>query len=310
MVNVGARFNKYDIFQIDKTGELNYLLDFSYDSQEKNYNKLIGQYEKKETPEPMEEIPQPLLNSWEEFMENLKNKIVYDEFRKKPKYKKKGKKKFARKIIRYFPGEKKGVKVGLSSCPHVYKIKPNTKDLSEDIKETMSDYNYFIVEMQLNVLLGREFKIPSLRLHLDLICDSKKRTAVNAFDVAPDDKFKKVTVIEGKINLNISKMLTFIPGPIGKVIAGLLPIEINPIPFKWTYDKYMIDTYGAGNWYTYWKIYETRTVQSFRPTIILKAEKNIKLISTLAKCEYKLKKETFRAARNRISRPKWIKILG
>ncbi len=43
------------------------------------------------------------------------------------------------------------------------------------------------------------------------------------------------------------------------------------------------------NYNLYWKIYQTDTVQSFNPTMILKVRKNVKKITAKAKCIYKLK---------------------
>ena len=59
--------------------------------------------------------------------------------------------------------------IGVAPTANVYQILDDQTDLSDSIKKTFSKYNYFIVELGLNVMLGREFKIPKLLLWLTLV---------------------------------------------------------------------------------------------------------------------------------------------
>jgi hypothetical protein len=76
---------------------------------------------------------------------------------------------------------------------------------------------------------------------------------------------------------------------------NLINIEINPIEFRWTIEKCMIDAFGKKNYMVKWKIYDTKNVQTFNPMMILKVRKNVSEISANATCEYKLKTGLFSA---------------
>lgn len=181
-------------------------------------------------------------------------------------------------------------KVVVEAAPtaNVYQIPADQKDLAEFIKKTLSEFNYYIVELGLNVLAGRKFKIPELLFEVDLKCDGE-RTDVTAYDIAPDDTIKHVKIISGKISLGVTNLLKFIPGPIGQVLPNLINIEINPWEFEWGFDKYMIDAAGKKNYRVYWKVYETNVVQGFNPAMVLRARKGVNVISAGARVVYKLK---------------------
>lgn len=181
------------------------------------------------------------------------------------------------------------VVVEVAPTANAYQISTDQKDLAEFIKKTLSEFNYYVVELGLNVMLGQKFKIPELLFTVDLKCDGKDRTDVTAYDIAPDDSIKHIKIISGKISLGITKLLKFIPTPIGQVISGLLSIEMNPWEFEWGFDKYMIDAAGKKDYRVYWKIYETNVVQGFNPTVILKAKKDVNMVSASVRCVYKLK---------------------
>jgi hypothetical protein len=180
------------------------------------------------------------------------------------------------------------VVVAVAPSANVYQIPRGQPDLAVSIKNTLSEFDYYVVELGLNVMLGRQFKIPELLLNVKLINDAEK-TDVTVYDMAPDDKIKKIKAISGKVSLGVSKFLKLIPSSVGQVAANLIDIEINPWEFEWNIKKYMIDACGEKNYNLYWKIYQTEMVQSFNPTLILKVRKNVKKITAQAKCIYKLK---------------------
>ncbi len=181
------------------------------------------------------------------------------------------------------------VVVGVAPGANVYQIPSNQPDLDKSIKNTLGEFNYYIVELGLNVMLGRQFKIPELLFQIDLKSDGQNKTDVTAYDIAPDNKIKHVKVLSGKINLGVNKLLKLIPSPIGQIVSGLIEIEINPWEFDWGFNKFMIDACGRKNYHLYWRVYKTNVIQGFNPCMILKVRKNVKNISASAKCIYKLK---------------------
>lgn len=181
------------------------------------------------------------------------------------------------------------VVVKVAPTANVYQISSSQRDLATPIKKTLSEFKYYIVELGLNVMLERGIGIPELLFEVDIKCDGKDRTDATAFDIAPDDSFRRIKVISGKIGLGVTKLLKFIPHPIAQKIPDLLKIEINPWEFEWGFDKYMIDASGEKNYKVDWKIYRTNVVQGFNPTMIIKARKNVTKITASTRCIYKLK---------------------
>lgn len=182
--------------------------------------------------------------------------------------------------------------VEVAPTANVYQIPHDQQDLDEYIKRTLSVFNYYVVELGLNVMLGREFKIPKLLFEVDLKCDGRDRTDVTAYDIAPDDKSEYISLLSGKvrISLGITKLLKFVPAPIGQVIPDLLSIEINPWEFEWGLDRYVIDACGRRNYKIYWKIYKTNVVQGFNPTMIIKVRRRgVSNISAVVRSIYELK---------------------
>lgn len=185
--------------------------------------------------------------------------------------------------------ELKKVKVEPAPVANVYQFSPKQPDLSNFIRRKMLYFNYYLVELGLSVLLGREAIIPILRFEADLYSDGEDRTDVTTTSLAPTDRIKKLKIIDGKISIGVNNLLNLIPGPFGKIIPNLIDIDINPIEFKWELRRYEIDVDGPLDYVVSWKIYETETVQSFNPMMIIKAKKKVSKIYAKVRAIYKLK---------------------
>jgi hypothetical protein len=181
----------------------------------------------------------------------------------------------------------KEVKVGVAPVARVYAISPDQSDLSDTIKKTMPYSNYYVVELGLNVLVGQEAKIPELMFEVDLYSDGKDRTDVTTNSVAPTDSLHTAVAVSGKISIGVTKALEFIP-VVGNVVKDLIPIDINPIEFKWELRRYDIDTSGPLNYEASWRVYNTENVQSFNPMMVLRTKKEISKIWANARVTYAL----------------------
>lgn len=199
--------------------------------------------------------------------------------------------------------------VGVAPAANVYKISPDQKELSKVIKDTYPEFNYYLVELGLNVMLGRRLKISELLFQVELKNNGPNKTDVTAYDMAPDDKIKRVKVVGGKVSLGITKLLKLVPMPLGQVVSDLIDIEINPWEFEWGFNRYMIDACGVKNYHLYWKVYQTNIVQGFNPTMVLKVRKNVKNISARVKCIYKLQPDWWGFTSDIKTDAKEIKIL-
>ncbi len=195
------------------------------------------------------------------------------------------------------PEELKLSVVAVAPTATVYPITGDEEGLAESIKKTLAYFNYYVVELGVNILTGQEYSIPEFLLSVGLRADSQESTAAVAHDLFPKDVIKRVEIVSGKISLNLSKALTFIPSPWGKVASEIaseiLPIEINPIEFNWSYDKYEIDAAGRNNYRIYWKIYKTKNVQAFNPLLTVRAKKTAKRISARVTARYRIKSGWF-----------------
>jgi len=200
------------------------------------------------------------------------------------------------------------IDIGAAQAANLYAINPKQKGLSQAIKQNLPYFDYYIVELGLNVRVGREVKIPQLLFTVNLHSDSKERTDVVTNSIAPTDVIKKTKVVEGKVTIGVSKLLEFIP-IVGTIASKLLTIDIGPIEFKAELAKCAIDASGQKLSYNVsWKIYETETVQSFNPVLILKVRKNVTKIWATVKVSYQLQTGWFKEKEVE-TKPLTVKIL-
>ncbi len=183
--------------------------------------------------------------------------------------------------------------IRVAPTANVYQISSDQKDLADNIKNTLPYFNYFLVELGLDVLLEKGSSVPELLFEANLRSDRQYKTDVTAYDISPNDTIKHVTIASGKVSLNITKLLEFVFSKVGVPIVSPLSIDINPITFEWGYDKYRIDAAGKKNYNVHWKIYDTPNVQAFNPTVMLKARKDVKTIDAYVKATYKLRTSLF-----------------
>ncbi len=190
--------------------------------------------------------------------------------------------------------EMKSPIVEVAPTANAYQISPDQEGVADFIKKTLTWYNYYVVELGLNVMVGRESTVPELLFKVVLKSDKGPMDAV-AYDIAPKDETRYKELLSGnvKINLGISALLKFVPFPLGEYIPDLLNIEINPWQFKWGITKYNIDACGEKDCNIYWKIYETEMVQGFNPTIIVRAKKEVEHMLAGVRCVYKIKSGRF-----------------
>jgi hypothetical protein len=97
--------------------------------------------------------------------------------------------------------------------------------LPENLSTTLDQYDYYNVQMGLNIILGEGYRLPELRFTTHLFGDDNINANVVAYDIFPDDQIKRVKIIEGEISLGVSELFQFVAGSIGKAIANLLKLS-------------------------------------------------------------------------------------
>lgn len=178
-------------------------------------------------------------------------------------------------------------RIETAPAARVWQIAADQPDLATAIKATLSTYDYYMVELGLNVLAG-EAKIPELEFHIDLVSDSEDRTDAVAYDLMPKDETKEVIKVSGAISIGLSKLLTFVGGPLGQALADVIDIGLGPISFSWDWKKYTIDASGPLNYDMRWRLYGTDIVQDFNPFILLRKRKTVGKVSAFLSAAYKL----------------------
>ena len=193
----------------------------------------------------------------------------------------------------------KKVIVGVAPVARVYAISDLStlsddvkKNLSNEVKQDLNFFNYYVVELGLNVLVGREAKIPDVMFEVDLYSDGKDRTDVATNSIMPLDTLKTMVSVDGKISIGFDKLLKLVP-VVGTALSDIITLDFGKIEFKWELKKYEIDTSGPLNYDTYWHVYDTDNVQSFNPLIVLKAKKQLTKIFAKARLTYAIKMKGF-----------------
>jgi len=209
----------------------------------------------------------------------------------------------------------KKVKVGVAPVARVYAISDLStlsddvkKNLSNEVKQNLNFFDYYVVELGLSALVGREATIPEVMFEVDLYSDGKDRTDVTANSIMPQVALKKILSINGKISIGFDKLLKLVP-VVGTALSSIVTLEFGNIEFKWELEKYEIDTSGPLDYDTYWHIYETKNVQSFNPLMVLKAKKKLAKIFAKARLTYAIKMRGFLTPVEAYTDEKEIKIV-
>jgi len=154
---------------------------------------------------------------------------------------------------------------------------------------TMNEFDFYNVELGLNILLGRGYEIPRLRFMMEIFGDDRKSPDVIAYDAFPHTQVKKIQIIGGKINLGVSSALNLIPFPIGQILSNILKIDLNPWEFNWAYDQIELMFAGRLSYELDWDLRHKNIYQGFNPTLILKKRKRINKVVAKVKVIYSLK---------------------
>jgi hypothetical protein len=177
---------------------------------------------------------------------------------------------------------------------HVYPIQSDQPGIDTSVKQTLSVFDYYMTELGLEVLLGDDVTLPELLLTVELTCDGKDQADAVAYDIAPKDTFEWKSIVSGQIGLGVTGLLKLIPLPIVQVVAGLIPITINPWEFDWKIRKYLIGAAGELDYNIYWKLHGTDVAQSFKPTLILKVRKDVTIVAAKITCTYSIKQSKWK----------------
>jgi hypothetical protein len=182
-------------------------------------------------------------------------------------------------------------KIQIAPAVHIVDLnkRATEKGIVLKTKSTMEEFNFYNVELGLNILLGKGYEIPRLRFMMEVFGDNRKSADVIAYDAFPHTQVKAVQIIGGKISLGVSDALSLIPFPIGHTISNLLQIDLNPWEFNWTYDQIHIMFSGRLSYDLNWDLRHRNIYRGFNPTLILRKRKRISKVLAKVNVIYGLK---------------------
>jgi hypothetical protein len=196
-------------------------------------------------------------------------------------------------------GQLKQIIVGVAPVARVYAISDLStlsddvkKNLSNEVKQDLNFFKYYVVELGLNILVGQEAKIPDVMFEVDLYSDGKDRTDVVTNSIMPLDTLKTMVSVDGNVSIGFDKLLKLVP-IVGTALSDIITLDFGKIAFKWELKKYEIATSGPLNYNTFWHVYGTDNVQSFNPLMVLKAKKELTKITANARLTYAIKMKGF-----------------
>jgi hypothetical protein len=161
--------------------------------------------------------------------------------------------------------------------------------LPPQLSSTLDEYDYYNIEMGLNIILSQGYNLTELRFKTEIYGDDNLSDNVIAYDIFPDDQVKRVTIVEGEISLGVTELFNLVPAPVGTILANLLKVKLNPWKFSWGYDKIEIQSSEGLTYSPEWLLRYENIYRGFNPTLIIKKKKDIKKIVAKTTINFDLK---------------------
>lgn len=173
--------------------------------------------------------------------------------------------------------EAKGLRVEIA--PFSKKCEIPQEKLDNSLRD--DSFDHFVVESGMNINVPQG-KIKTLRVSLNLFADGNQSEDAYAVDGFPNDKIVTKSIVKGKIQLHVNKLLKIIPDPIAQAASELLDISLEPWEIDWKYDKLTVGfSEGLTNKLD-WYLSSENVNQSFKCYIILRKKKDVKVVSAKA----------------------------
>jgi hypothetical protein len=101
--------------------------------------------------------------------------------------------------------------------------------LGEAIIADGARFDFYLMELPVNILIPESRKLTRLRLSLDAAPTAQAHVPVVAYDLFPTDKWHAVTHDVGSVSVDVSRALTFLYPVVGDVLGLKLAV-----PIRWT----------------------------------------------------------------------------
>lgn len=131
------------------------------------------------------------------------------------------------------------------------------------------NFDFYSINVPLNILLPEGLNLVRLRLKLDLKVQTNDATkSVFAYDLFPPDKYEVKDIDLGKVSVDISKLLKYVCPPIGEGLGLNLSF-----PIKWKYQFLSIKTTDRYSNPVQWEIKDKAILNSFNALAIIQVSK-------------------------------------
>lgn len=149
-------------------------------------------------------------------------------------------------------------------------VKMNDNPFNMELPSDTEKYNYFLVEIPLNILVAENHKLIRLRLKMNLIAEGLTLDSAVAYDLFPSDRWEdKITSI-GDVNIDLSKMFGLI---FKQPITDALGFKLG-FPLKWKSQYVQIRTSDRMSNPVEWYITDQAIDNGFTGYAILRTPKN------------------------------------
>lgn len=160
------------------------------------------------------------------------------------------------------------------------KMKDNP--LSLDLPADNERFNFYLIEMPLNILIPENYQLVRLRISLYLETEEKNSDKVIAYDLFPPDKWEEKTTALGEFKLDVSKMLSFIWE---QPVAECFGLNLN-IPIKWKSKSVQIRTSDRMSNPVEWYVTDQAIDNGFTGYVVIRTPKNTFVnINAVLACE-------------------------
>lgn len=134
-------------------------------------------------------------------------------------------------------------------------------------------FNFYFVEIPLNILVTENQRLVRLRLRLNLLTEAGNIDSAIAYDLFPPDKWEEKITSLGEFDIDLSKMLSFISKqPVDECMGLNLKF-----PIKWKSNYIQIRTTDRMSNPVEWYITDQQIDNGFTGYVVIRTPKNSSL---------------------------------
>lgn len=160
--------------------------------------------------------------------------------------------------------------------------------LSLDIPADSAQYDFYLAEIPLSLLVPDEQRLVRLRLRLSLQAENSGGSPPVAYDLFPTDQVDDVAHSVGEVSLDVSKALTFLHGTSLAPLADAFGLKLET-PLKWTSKHVRVRTTNRMSNPVEWYVKDEAIQNGFTGYLIVRVPRG-QAITVRAEVSFELRK--------------------